>query len=97
VSKMPPDSIKPQVVYFCDEPELVELVKLNLSHTFEVVGVTDATDLDTALSNLRQIRPDYVLVDPHLPALDHRQLHRRLKSDSALKDIQILVISEDTP
>jgi CheY-like chemotaxis protein len=94
---MPPSAIKPQVVYFCDEPELVERVKLSLSHTFEVVGVTDPTDLDGALSDLRRIRPNYVLVDPHLPALDHRQLHRRLKSDPALKDIQILVISEDQP
>jgi len=88
-------SIKPQIVYLSDKPELIELVRLKLSHTFEVTGVTDVADLDAALDVLRLIRPDYVLLDPHVPNLDHRQLHRRIKADEELNPIQILVIRED--
>jgi CheY-like chemotaxis protein len=87
--------VKPQVVYFSDEQETVDLVKLFLSHKFEVTGVTGATGIDDALNALRQLKPDYVLVDPHLPDLDHRQLHRQIKADEELKEIQILVIRDD--
>lgn len=90
---MPSD--KPLVVYFSDEPEMVDLVKVALSDRFEVTGVTGVTRLDDALSALRRIKPDFVIVDPSLPSLDHQQLNHRIKADGALKGIQILIVRED--
>lgn len=88
--------IKPQVVYFSDEQEMADLVANNLSGQFEVTAVTGVTHLNEALDVLRQIKPDFVIVDPHLPSLDHRLLHQRLQTDAALKEIQILIVRDDT-
>jgi DNA-binding response OmpR family regulator len=86
---------KPQVVYFSDEQELLDQVTSALSREFEVTGVTGVTSLDDVLDTIRRIKPDYVLVDPRLPDIDHRQLYHRIKTDEALKGIQILVIRDD--
>jgi DNA-binding response OmpR family regulator len=85
---------KPQVVYFGAEQATVEQVKAALSHSFKVAGITGVADLDEALSVIRQIGPDYVLVDPRLPGLDHQQLHLQLKADETLEEVQILAISD---
>jgi DNA-binding response OmpR family regulator len=87
--------IKPLVVYFGDEQELVDLVTANLSNRFEITPVIGMTDLDDVLDVLRRIKPDYVLIDPRLPNLDHQQLHHRMKTDSELEGTQILIISDD--
>ena len=88
--------IKPQVVYFSDEQEMVELVTLNLSDQFEVTPITWVDHLDDALDALLQIMPDFVIVDPHLATLDHQQLYRRMQMDPALKGIQVLLVRDDT-
>jgi CheY-like chemotaxis protein len=87
--------IKPQVVYFSDEREMLELITLTLSEQFEVTPMTGVTHLDEALNTLRQIRPDYVIVDPNLASLDHEQLNQQIKQDEKLKGIQILIVRED--
>jgi DNA-binding response OmpR family regulator len=87
-------SIKPQVVYFSDEQEMIELVRSTLSQNFEVIGVPGVTCLDDALSALRQIKPDYVLVDPHLPDLDYQQLNHRLRAEEGLEGVKILLVGE---
>jgi CheY-like chemotaxis protein len=86
---------KPQVVYFSDNQEMVDLVESALSRNFEVTVVTGMTRAGDALDALCRIKPDYVLVDPHFPELDHRQLHRQIKAEEGLKGIQILMISDD--
>lgn len=85
---------KPLVVFFCDEPEMVNLVQANLAHAFEVNGVSGVADLDAALETLHHLRPDFVLLDPDLVHLDARQLHSRMQADKNLATIQILVVSE---
>ena len=86
---------KPQVVYFSGAEEMLDRVTSVLSRQFEVTGVSGVTRLDDVLSTLRQIKPDYVLIDPHLPDISHRQLHRLTKGDEELKGIQLLVIRDD--
>jgi CheY-like chemotaxis protein len=88
--------IKPHVVYFSEEQEMVDLVKVTLSDRFDVTPVIGLLSLDDALDILRQINPDFVIVDPHLPSLDPQELSQRLKVDGDLKDIQILIVREDT-
>lgn len=87
--------VKPQVVYFSDEPEIVERVARTLGDRFEVTPVMGVTGLDEALDTLREILPDFVIIDPNLPTLDHQQLHRRVKVEQGLKDIQILLVRDD--
>jgi DNA-binding response OmpR family regulator len=87
--------IKPQVAYFSDEQEMVDLVTLTLSERFDVMPVIGMTSVDEALDILRQIKPDYVIVDPSLPSLDYQELSRWMKADAELKDIQILIVKDD--
>jgi DNA-binding response OmpR family regulator len=85
---------KPRVLCFGAERAMVEQIKLALSHSFEVTGVAGVADLDEALNVIRQIGPEYVLVDLRLSGLDHQQLYLQLKADKALEEIQILAISD---
>jgi CheY-like chemotaxis protein len=87
--------IKPQVVYFCDEQDMVDLVSLTLRDQFQVTPVAGVTSLDDALGILRQIKPDFVIVDPDLSSLNHQQLFDRIRAEAALKGIQILIVRED--
>jgi DNA-binding response OmpR family regulator len=86
---------KPRVVYLSDEQEMTDLVKLALSERFDVTVVTEVNHPDDALKAIRQIKPDFVIVDPQLPSLDHDELHRRIKADTDLHGIQILIVRED--
>ena len=87
--------IKPQVVFFSDEQEMVDLVKLTLSAKFDVAPVIGHSSLEDALETLRALRPDFVIVDPHLPSLDHQQLYQGMQADADLKGVQILIVSDD--
>ena len=87
--------MKPQVVYFSDEQEMVDLVKLTLSANFEVTPVIGLSTLEDALETLSAIKPDFVIVDPGLPSLDHQQLHQHMQADANLEGIQILLVSDD--
>ena len=88
--------LKPKVVYFCDEQEMVDLVTLTLSERFEVTWVAGVTGVDGALGALRRIKPDYIIVDPNFPGLDHQQFYSRIKGDTELREIQVLIVREDT-
>jgi CheY-like chemotaxis protein len=87
--------VKPQVVYFSDEPEMVDLVAMTLSERFDVTPVIGMTSIDEALDALIETKPDFVIVDPNLPTMDHQELFRRLKADAQLKSIQILIVRDD--
>jgi DNA-binding response OmpR family regulator len=87
---------KPRVVYFSDEQEMVDLVKLSLSANFDVTPVIGQPSLEDALETLRVLSPDFVIIDPHLPNLDHQQLYPRMQADVDLQGIQILIVSDGT-
>ena len=87
--------MKPQVVYFSDEQEMVDLVKLTLSAKFDVTPVIGQSSLEETLETLRVLKPNFVIIDPNLPGLDHQQLHQRMQADVDLEDIQILIVSDD--
>jgi DNA-binding response OmpR family regulator len=87
--------MKPHVVYFSDEQEMVDLIKVTLSANFEVTPVIGLSSLEDALETLRVLKPDFVIVDPNLPSLDHQQLHQRMQADADLESVQILIVSDD--
>ena len=62
---------------------------------WRVISSSDARD---ALDKLRYIRPSLILMDMRMPEIDGFELTRRLKNDSAYRDILILAVTAlDTP
>ena len=62
---------------------------------WRVISSSNARD---ALDKLRYIRPSLILMDMRMPEIDGFELTRRLKNDSAYRDILILAVTGlDTP
>ena len=57
--------------------------------------VEEALDGLQAIAIIRATRPDVVLMDVHLPAMDGHAASRLLKSDADTRDIPILAFSAD--
>ena len=86
---------KPHIVYFSDRRAKINRIKAGLGQKFQVTEVMGVSHVDEALDALEQIQPDYILIDPHLPHMDHYALYQRIKADPRLSGIQILVIREE--
>ena len=52
-----------------------------------------AEDAETALQALQNYRPRLILMDIQLPGMDGLELTRRLRQDSALRDVIIVALS----
>jgi DNA-binding response OmpR family regulator len=76
-----------------DEPDIVELIKINL----EIAGhrVTTARDGAEALQAVRHEPPDAVLLDLMMPGIDGWQVLEELKdaSDRDLSDIPVFLVT----
>ncbi len=88
---MTKNSKKNKILICDDEPELVELVQLQL----EVVGydVVTANDGEEALQKAYSENPDLVLLDIRMPKIDGREVCHRLHLDSRTKDIPVIFLS----
>jgi two-component system cell cycle response regulator DivK len=53
----------------------------------------EAVNGEEALAAVAERRPDLILMDIQLPVLDGYEATRRIKSDPALKDIPIIVVT----
>lgn len=74
-----------------DEPGIQEVLKFNLSqHGHDVIVAADAEE---ALSLLRGALPDLILLDWMLPGMSGVDLARRLRNDSRLKAIPIIMLT----
>jgi len=74
-----------------DEPDLLELVRLNLSQAgFEVD--TAATGGE-AMKALRNVRPDLMVLDLMLPDTSGTDLCRELRSDAAFAELPIIMLT----
>ena len=85
---------KPQIAYFSDKRAKINLIKAGLGQKFQVTEVMGVSHVDEALDALKQIQPDYVLIDPDLPHVDHNALYQHIQADPTLSGIQILVIRD---
>jgi DNA-binding response OmpR family regulator len=81
----------PLVVVADDEPDIADLVTLNLSmHGYRVETVYDGV---AALEAVRSLLPDAVVLDVMMPKLDGIEVLRRIKADPATCDIPVIMLT----
>jgi len=74
-----------------DEPDVLKILLLRLNKTgYETIGARDGRE---ALEMARQIIPDLIILDFHMPDMNGDEVARILKEDKDLKHIPILLIS----
>jgi two-component system cell cycle response regulator len=74
-----------------DNPQNVELLQAFLeSLPVKIVTAVDGVD---ALEKVAQHNPDLILLDIMMPRMSGFQVCKRLKSDPATKDIQVLMVT----
>lgn len=85
--------VKPfkRVLYFEDEPDMVDLVKLVLSR--EGYTVEGASEGGAGLAAIREFLPDIILLDLMMPDMDGWEIYRRIKKDEATKDIPVIIVT----
>lgn len=74
-----------------DEPDLLELVRVNLAQ--EGYRVDTATSGRVALAELRRARPDLAVLDLMLPDVSGTDLCRRIRADRELSDLPIIMLT----
>lgn len=77
-----------------DEPGIQEVLKFNLSHHGHLVTV--ASSGEEAVGLLNGIMPDLILLDWMLPGMSGVELARRIRDDSRLKPIPIIMLTART-
>ncbi|TMD24642.1 MAG: response regulator [Chloroflexi bacterium] len=87
---MPP---QPRVLMVEDHPDIADLYQLKLQ--LEGYRVAVASNGMTGLQLARDLKPDVILLDVHVPVLDGLQLLAALRADEETRDILVVVCSED--
>ena len=74
-----------------DEPNIITSLKFLMKKEGYEVGV--ATDGEAALRAMEQRPPDLVLLDIMIPKLDGFGLLEKIRSDSALKNVRVILLT----
>ena len=83
----------PKILLVEDNETIREMLTRRLTRRhYEVVTAGDG---ETACALARSERPDIVLMDMHLPALDGWEASRRLKTDPDTRAIPIIALTAD--
>jgi len=82
---------KARILVVDDEPDLVELVRHHLQR--EHYEVITASDGETALAEARRRVPDLVILDLMLPGIDGLEVCRRMRADSRMAHIPIVMLT----
>ena len=83
--------VRNRILVVEDDPELIELLKFNLSKAGFQVGV--ATDGAKALQQVRTHPPDLVLLDLMLPELDGLAVCEILRRDPATRSLPVIILT----
>ncbi len=83
---------KKRILIIDDEPGFTRMVKMNLEKTgdFEVREENRATN---ALAVARDFKPDLILLDVIMPALDGGDVASHFRNDRTLKDVPIIFLT----
>lgn len=83
--------MKKRVVVADDEPMTAELLAYMLDHKgFEVERAYNGRE---ALERIREVRPDVVVLDVRMPAMDGHEVARHLRADPELKHVPVVLFS----
>ncbi|MBI5641684.1 MAG: response regulator [Nitrospirae bacterium] len=74
-----------------DEPDIVELVRYNL--TKEGFGVSSASDGEEALAKIRSGDFDFLILDLMLPGIRGMELCRMIRNDPKTKNLPIIMLT----
>ena len=80
-----------RVIYFEDEQDMVELVRLVLGR--EGYSVEGASEGRAGLVSVREKLPDIILLDLMMPDMDGWEIFKELKNDKSTGDIPVVVIT----
>jgi adenylate cyclase len=81
----------PRILVVDDTPENLEIMTMRLQrHGYDIVTAVDGED---ALDKVRAVQPDLVLLDVMMPKLDGIALTKRLKADTSLPFIPIVLLT----
>jgi CheY-like chemotaxis protein len=80
-----------------DEPEALQLFTRVLSLSPAQYRVLQATNGQRALGLLRERRPDVLLLDLIMPAMDGFQVLQQKSHDPTIRDIPVIIISSRDP
>lgn len=75
-----------------DEPEIRTILAMAVENDGEFVAVT-ARDGPEGLAMARSERPDVILMDVFMPAMDGYEACRRMKADPGLRHIPVVLLS----
>ncbi|MBA4149339.1 MAG: response regulator transcription factor [Verrucomicrobia bacterium] len=83
--------MKQRILIVDDEPDVVELVKFNLTQAG--FAVETAEDGSEALLKARSLAPDLILLDVMIPELDGLEVCKLLRNDSKTAGIPIFMLT----
>lgn len=85
------EQISKRVIYFEDDKDMVELVRIILGREgYQVEGIAEG---QAGIKAVQQNSPDVILLDLMLPDMDGWEIFRRLKHDESTADIPVIVIT----
>ena len=88
---LPDDGNGIRVVAVDDEPDVVDtVVQLMQDFGFEIVGETDAA---TAITLVKNFKPDVIILDIMMPGMDGYEFARRILSDDETRQIPIVYLT----
>ena len=82
---------KKKILVVDDDPSIVKLVKSILEHEgFEISTASDGLD---AMVQVKEVKPDLIVLDIMMPELNGYDVCHKIKFDSPYKDIPILLLT----
>jgi len=80
-----------KVLIIDDDPVIIEAMSARLDHAGHEIH--SASDGESGLAAVEELRPDVILLDIALPDMDGFEVNRRLKAAPDLADIPVIFVS----
>lgn len=87
---VPHQSMTPRIMVVDDEPSIIELIRLTLGPSAEVVSAADGI---SAIEKLVKYQPDMLIIDVMLPKVSGYKLCESLRSNAAFAHLPIMICS----
>jgi CheY-like chemotaxis protein len=82
---------KYRVLWIEDDPELLRLSRLILSHKgYDVIAVNDSRN---GVEMVRREKPDVIMLDLMMPNVDGWEIYNHIKADPDLRSIPVIIVT----